>query len=119
MVNDPLTDDTLQYFARVPERSKPKLVEVMFADLPEKQKEETAKNLQNSNPGLFPTTEKGRIMLWMTLLVGLFLLGVVSLVATAILMSEGRDAAAMIAVASAVIAGVIGLFSKSPVTSGS
>lgn len=64
---------------------------------------------------LFPDSSRGRTVIWVALLVGLFLIAGISVILAANLDPE-KDSAAYLALASAVVAGVIGLFVKSPVS---
>lgn len=53
----------------------------------------------------------------MTLLIGLFTTALVAVIAGVILATQDKDATAVVALASAVVAGVIGLFSNPPTSS--
>lgn len=80
-------------------------------------KKAAAEAFRAANPDLFPGGDKYRAMLWMTLIVGLILVALVALVVAGILVAKGKDSAVAIGVVTAIVAGLIGLFSKSP-TSG-
>jgi hypothetical protein len=67
------------------------------------------------NEALFPSTDKYRLVVWLVLLIDAFAVAIVALILAARL-SDTKDPAAYIAVASAAVAGVLGLFAKSPVT---
>ena len=85
--------------------------------LPATQKKSAVKEVQRANPDLFPVGDEHRTKIWMTLLIGLMSLAAVAIVATVIMGLEGEDMSGLLAIPSAVVAGVIGLFAKSP-TSG-
>ena len=85
--------------------------------LPAGEKKAAAEAFREANPDLFPDGDKYRTLLWMTLIVGLILVAVVALVVAGVLVAKGKDSAVAIGVVTAVVAGLIGLFSQSP-TSG-
>ncbi len=74
---------------------------------------EKKKVVQQLNSELFPADNVGRTLIWVILLVGLFTLAAISLIVAANL-SPDRDGTAYVSVTTAVAAGVIGLFAKSP-----
>lgn len=63
---------------------------------------------------MWPTGDRSKTMIWMTVLIGLIVIGLMALMSSAWLLHDGKDATAIVAVASAVVAGVFGLFAKSP-----
>jgi hypothetical protein len=71
--------------------------------------------VEQLNSETFPTDNAGRTLIWVILLVGLFVIAGAAIIAAANLGSD-KDPSAYIAVTSAVVAGVIGLFAKSPTT---
>lgn len=81
----------------------------------EDEKKAAVAEVRAMNPGIFPDDNKGRTLIWMTLLIGLFVLGGGAIWATVVLALAGKDFAAIIALGTAVVGGVIGLFAKSPV----
>lgn len=83
-------------------------------DLTEADRKAAAQEIQRANPDLFPRSDTNRTMLWMTLLVGLFGLALAAMICSVVLIKDDGDGTALIAIVSAVVAGVIGLFSKSP-----
>ena len=87
---------------------------VAFDALSDHEKRVIVAQVLEANPELLPQHERTKGMLWMTLLVGLFLIAVLSIIVAAVLIVNGVDSAPMLVVVGAVVAGVIGLFSKSP-----
>jgi hypothetical protein len=79
--------------------------------LPEEQRKSVVAELDALT---FPTDDKFRTQIWITLLVGLFVLGLGALVGGVVLEVKDKDATAVVAIASAVVAGVIGLFANPP-----
>lgn len=75
--------------------------------------DEKKKVVQQLNAEMFPTGDDNRTLIWVVLLVGLFLIAIISIFVAANL-SKGKDGTAYVAVTSAVVAGVFGLFAKSP-----
>ena len=78
------------------------------------EKKAAVQEVKALNPGLFPSDNSGRTAIWVVLLVGLFALGGGAIYATVVLALSGKDSAAVIALGTAVVGGVIGLFAKSP-----
>jgi hypothetical protein len=70
--------------------------------------------LLEANPEWAPKDERLRSRLWMTLIIGLFSIAVISIAAALVLVVNGFDSGPVLFVAGAVVAGVIGLFSRSP-----
>lgn len=66
------------------------------------------------DPELFPKDDKSKTQIWMLLLGGLFVIAIAAIVASVILDVKGKDDTAVVALASAVVAGVIGLFASPP-----
>lgn len=83
--------------------------------LPAEEKKAAVEKIMTANEGLFPQKDKNRTMIWMTLLIGLFLLGLAALIGTVYLAHSDKDYAAIIALGTAIVSGVIGLFAKSPI----
>lgn len=73
--------------------------------------------IQTANPELFPSSDGARAALWLTLLIGLFLLagGLIAIIGP--IVGDGKDAAPLIIVLTTIVAGVIGLFAKPPTSS--
>lgn len=63
---------------------------------------------------LFPEDDKSRTQIWVVLLIGLFVLGLAAIIGAIVFAMAGKDFAGVIAVGTAIVGGVIGLFSKSP-----
>ena len=82
-------------------------------DLPASQKQEAAKALA-ADPELFPKGDTGKTMIWMTLVIGLFVVVLAALSWSAKLALDDKDTSAFIAVATTAVGGLIGLFAKSP-----
>ena len=84
--------------------------------LPPEEKKEVVDQIVTSNPTLFRSDDWRRNQLWMVLLIGLFALALVAIISTVILkVNDGsNDTTALIAVATAIVAGVIGLFANPP-----
>lgn len=77
-------------------------------------KARAAKAIKQANPDLFPVSDPARTRIWMTLLIGMFALGIVAVIASTILAMNGKDFSAVIALGSGVVGGLVGLFAKSP-----
>lgn len=86
-----------------------------FNSLPEEEKPAAASAIREANEKLFPSDNKGKTKLWTTLLVGLFILAAGAIVAAVVIAFDGGDSTAYLLIATAVVSGVIGLFSTSPV----
>ena len=84
--------------------------------LPSEEIKGAVDEVKTANPSLFPVDDGKRTIIWMTLLIGLFVLGITAVIGTVYLAVAGKDFAAVIALGTAVVGGVIGLFSKSPVS---
>lgn len=84
--------------------------------LPEEEIKGAVDEVRTANPSLFPADDGKRTIIWMTLLIGLFVLGITAVIGTVYLAMADKDSAAVIALGTAVVGGVIGLFSKSPVS---
>jgi hypothetical protein len=69
------------------------------------------------NENLFPKDNHDRTIIWVLLLGGLFLIALAALIGAIVLDAKGKDQTAVIAVVSAVVAGVLGLFANSPASS--
>lgn len=82
--------------------------------LPREQKKAAVAQVLAANPDLFPTGDGDRTRLWLTLLVGLQVLGLAALAATVVLSLEGEDVSAVVALVTAIVGGLIGLFARSP-----
>ena len=78
------------------------------------EKRKVVEEVLTANPGLLPSGDKYKVQLWLTLLGGLFLLALTAIICAVILAVEDKDTTALVALASAVVAGVIGLFSNPP-----
>ena len=63
-----------------------------------------------------PTSEADRMKLWMTLIIGVLMIALASIVAAVVLILEGKSDLASGAwpIATAAVAGIVGLFAKSP-----
>lgn len=62
----------------------------------------------------FPKQDNYKAQIWLLLLTGLFVLGLAAIVATIVLEVKDKDGTAVLALASAVIAGIIGPFANPP-----
>ena len=82
--------------------------------LPPDERKAVVKEVLTANPGMITGGDRYRTQLWLTLLGGLFLLALVAIICAVVLATEDKDATALVALASAVVAGVIGLFSNPP-----
>ncbi len=78
------------------------------------EKRKVVEEILTANPGLLPSGDKYKTLLWLALLGGLFLLALVAIICAVILAKDGKGNTALVALASAVVAGVIGLFSNPP-----
>lgn len=67
-----------------------------------------------ANPDLFPRSDASRTKLWMTLLYGLFAVALGAIIATVVLQVMDEDGTAVVALATAAVAGDIGLFANPP-----
>ena len=72
------------------------------------------RQVQRLNKDLWTTGDAHRTRLWLTLLGGLFAIAIVAIICAVYLAAKGEDATALVALASAVVAGVIGLFANPP-----
>ena len=63
-----------------------------------------------------PTSESDRMKLWMTLIIGVLVIALASIVAAVVLILMGKSDLASGAwpIATAAVAGIVGLFAKSP-----
>jgi len=66
-----------------------------------------------------PTTEHDRMLLWMTLIIGVLVVAIASIAAAVTLVIVGKPdlAAGAWPIATAAVAGIVGLFAKSPTSS--
>lgn len=77
-------------------------------------KKEAAQILQVANPDLFPKSDKDRMVIWLTLVIGMFVLAVAAVIASTVLALNKKDFSAVIALGTAVVGGLFGLFAKGP-----
>jgi len=77
-------------------------------------KVEAARALQGANPDLFPNTDKDRLKIWLALVAGMFVLAITSVIAATVLAMNKKDFSAVIALGTAVVGGLFGLFAKGP-----
>ena len=83
--------------------------------LPPEDQRDAVATVMTANPDLFPHGDKARTNIWMTLLVGLFVLALAAIIATVILAWKDKEGGtAVVALATAIVAGVIGLFANPP-----
>lgn len=84
----------------------------------EEQREIVARALE-ANPSWIPSDDSSKTALWMTLIVGVLLVALSSIAAAVILVAigEGELATAAWPIATAAVAGIVGLFAKSPTAS--
>jgi hypothetical protein len=82
--------------------------------LPPEEKQAAVREVLTANPGLIPGEDRYKTQLWLALLGGLFLLALVAIICAVVLATKDKDATALVALASAVVAGVIGLFANPP-----
>lgn len=82
--------------------------------LPPEERRAAVREVLTANPGLVPEGDRYKTQLWFALLGGLFLLALVAIICAVVLATRDEDATALVALASAVVAGVIGLFSNPP-----
>jgi hypothetical protein len=85
-----------------------------FDELSDADKKAASTSIREGNPGLFPKTDTGKVLLWVSLLVVVGLISTLSIVYGVVLASAGKDATVLFAVPAAAIAGLVGLFAKSP-----
>ncbi|UFN45820.1 hypothetical protein [Nocardioides okcheonensis] len=85
--------------------------------LPAQEKKAATDAFRQANADLFPGGDKYRTQLWLTLIVGLIVVAIIALITAGVLVAKDKDSAMAIGVVTAIVAGLIGLFSKSP-TSG-
>ena len=102
--------------ANLPDQLKKETATDALASLPDRMKKEAVSDIQAANPSLFPQGEGKRTMLWMTLFIGLFVVALTAIVCYVILTLKAAqsDTTALIAIVSAVVAGLIGLFANPP-----
>ena len=86
----------------------------MTASLPEAEQKQVVAEMVAANPGLLPSGDKYKTQLWLMLLGGLFLLALVAIVSAVVLATNNKGTTALISLASAVVAGTIGLFANPP-----
>lgn len=86
-----------------------------MTDLPLAERRMAVNQLAQADPDLLPKADAERTKIWITLLGGLFLLAVASIVGAIIITLNGEEAAALFVLATAIVTGTIGLFAKSPV----
>lgn len=69
---------------------------------------------------MMPTSSRDRTRIWLTLLIGLFIMGGLAILCTFALILNGKTAesAALVAVATAVVTGTVGIFAQSPTSQG-
>ena len=82
--------------------------------LPHDEQRKIVEELVTANPGLIPSGDKYKTQLWLMLLGGLFLLALVAIICSVVLATNDKGTTALISLASAVVAGVIGLFANPP-----
>ncbi|MGO4592759.1 hypothetical protein AB4Z18_02960 [Leifsonia sp. 2TAF2] len=82
--------------------------------LPDADKKAVVDQVHEANPGLFPNTERAKFWLWLTMLIGVLVLGIISVLAALLLSGSKGDATPAWVLATAALTGVIGLFVKSP-----
>jgi lipopolysaccharide export LptBFGC system permease protein LptF len=82
-----------------------------FHELPESEKRVLVEEL---NKDTYPRGDKYRTQIWQLLLGGLFVVALAAIIAAVILNVKNKDGTAVVALASAVVAGVIGLFANPP-----
>jgi len=83
-------------------------------DLGDDDKKSAAQALLEANPDLFPKSDKARLRIWLTLVIGLFVLAITAVIASTVLALNGKDFSAVISLGTAVVGGLVGLFAKSP-----
>ena len=81
----------------------------MLKELPPEQQK---KVIEDANSNL-PKSDRARTVLWMTLLIGLFVIAGVCVWGGVTTAAE-KDAAPLYLIATAVVSGTLGLFAKSP-----
>ncbi len=86
----------------------------MTASLPEAEQKQVVAEMVTANPGLLPSGDKYKTQLWLMLLGVLFLLALVAIVGAVVLATNNKGTTALISLASAVVAGTIGLFANPP-----
>jgi hypothetical protein len=69
-----------------------------------------------ANPALVPAGDEAKVKLWRYLLIGLFIIAAFSIAGAIILAVNNLDATAAWVLATAVVTGSLGLFSRSPIT---
>ena len=84
------------------------------SNLAHDEKKKVVEEIMTANPDLWPTGDKNKTMLWIVLLGGLFLLALTAIISAVVLAMNSKGTTALISLASAVVAGVIGLFSNPP-----
>ena len=82
-----------------------------FAQLSPPEQQEVARSL---NLETYPKGDKYKAQIWLLLLGGLFFIALAAIVAAVILDVKDKDGTAVVAIASAVVAGVLGLFASPP-----
>ena len=82
--------------------------------LPEEEKRVLVAQILEANPEWIPIDERTKARLWMTLLLGLIAVAIISLIAAVVLILNEADSGAAFVVVGAVVAGLIGLYSRGP-----
>ena len=85
-------------------------------ELPADEKPDALERIAEANPGWIPTGDAGKTRIWMTLLVGLFIIALTAVVGAVVVATQGKEASALFVLATAIVSGSIGLFSKSPIS---
>jgi hypothetical protein len=88
-----------------------------LSSLPPGEKKEAIKDIREGNPGLFPTTDWAKVLLWALLIIGVLTVAVILTIGAIPIVAKDKDATALLVIVSAITAGLIGLFSKGPTQS--
>lgn len=80
------------------------------------EQKQIVREVTEANPGLLPTVSADKARLWMALIIGVLVVAVIAIAGAVILsvMGHAETASASWPIASAAIAGLLGLFAKSP-----
>ena len=88
--------------------------ESTFNTLSENDKQAVVQAAVEANPSWIPDDVASKRKIWMALIVGMLVLAAIAIVAAVVLTLSGKEFNSVLLIASAVVAGLLGLFAKSP-----
>lgn len=83
--------------------------------VPDEEKPALLQKVAEANPGWLPQSDASKTRIWVTLLAGLFVIALTAVVGAVVVALQSKDAASLFVLATAIVSGTIGLFSKSPI----